>query len=132
MHLPPTFTQNIGEVWLQYIAYESGQPTIVLLHATGFLPWLWHPIATQLAPAHQVIAPYFCDHRQADAYQGGLDWMLLASDLAALCKAIDPILQLTFEFLHLALIESGRWVSDHTTNKNTSKYDCPSGAGVEH
>ncbi|WP_269435673.1 hypothetical protein [Desulfosarcina ovata] len=40
MHLPPTFTQDIGEVSLQYIAYEGGQPTIVLFHATGFLPWL--------------------------------------------------------------------------------------------
>jgi lipase len=66
-----------------------------MLHATGFLPWLWHPIARELAGRHRVIAPYFCDHRLADIDKGGLDWMLLAEDLSRLChqlKITHPVL----------------------------------------
>jgi lipase len=55
----------------------------MFLHATGFLPWLWHPLARELSPPHRVIAPYFCDHREAASDSGGLSWLLLAQDLAA-------------------------------------------------
>ena len=49
-HMPRVLTQDIGDVDLSYLLYEGEGPTIVLLHATGFLPWLWHPIARELAP----------------------------------------------------------------------------------
>ncbi|MBF0120255.1 MAG: alpha/beta hydrolase [Desulfobacterales bacterium] len=83
--------QDIGNAELSYLLYESDGPTIVLMHATGFLPWLWHPIARELAPEWRIIAPYFCDHRESDPYKGGLSWMTIAQDLANLCKelAID-------------------------------------------
>lgn len=87
--LPPARSQTIDDVALQYLAYDGGRPTIVLLHATGFLPWLWHPIARRLAPVSRVIAPYFCDHRQADQTDGGLDWMQLAGDLTRLCRQLE-------------------------------------------
>ncbi len=85
---PETRTQDIGDVELQYLHYEGQEPTLVLLHATGFLPWLWHPLAKQLNPSHRVIAPYFCDHRDSDLEKGGLGWLTLAEDLAILCQRL--------------------------------------------
>ena len=92
---PKALSENIGDATLQYLLYEGPQPTLLMLHATGFLPWLWDPIARQLATTHQVIAPYFCDHRIADLAKGGLDWMLLAEDVFTLCRQLGidtPIL----------------------------------------
>ena len=93
--LPEVRSENIGDANLQYLLYEGPEPTIVMLHATGFLPWLWHPIARELATRHRVIAPYFCDHRIADLDKEGLDWMLLAEDISRLCRQLNidqPIL----------------------------------------
>lgn len=73
---------------LDYLYYEGGEPDVVMLHATGFLPWLWHPIARGLAPACRVLAPYFCDHRPADPDEGGLPWETLAEDLATFCRQL--------------------------------------------
>ncbi|MBR9980202.1 MAG: alpha/beta hydrolase [Desulfatitalea sp.] len=87
--LPDLKTQSIADVQIQYLEYDGDGPTVVLLHATGFLPWLWHPIAGRLARTHRVIAPFFCSHRMADPYQGGLDWLRLAEDLSRLCEALD-------------------------------------------
>ena len=87
--------QDIGDTTLQYLSYAGGEPTIVLLHATGFLPWLWHPIARRLAGRHRIIAPYFCDHRDTNLEKGGFDWLILAKDLADLCDRLNisrPIL----------------------------------------
>jgi pimeloyl-ACP methyl ester carboxylesterase len=64
------------------LAYDGGDPTIILQHATGFLPWLWHPVARRLAGQHRILAPFFCDHRKADLEHGGLHWMTLAEDMA--------------------------------------------------
>lgn len=86
---PETRFQNIGDADLQYLHYEGPEPTIVLLHATGFLPWLWHPIARQLNASHRIIAPYFCDHRESDLQKGGLGWLTLAEDLAILCQRLN-------------------------------------------
>jgi lipase len=94
-HQPEVLSEPIGDAELQYLSYEGAAPPLVLLHATGFLPWLWHPIARELAGRHRVIAPYFCDHRVTDPDQGGLDWMILAEDLASLCRNLKiehPIL----------------------------------------
>ncbi len=86
---PETRVQNIGDADLQYLHYKGPEPTIVLLHATGFVPWLWHPIAGQLNASHRIIAPYFCDHRESDLQKGGLGWLTLAEDLATLCRRLD-------------------------------------------
>jgi pimeloyl-ACP methyl ester carboxylesterase len=87
--LPQVKTQNIGDADLTYLLYDGQGPTLIMLHATGFLPWLWHPIAKALTPACRVIAPYFCDHRESDPDKGGLDWMILARDFAAFCKVLN-------------------------------------------
>jgi len=86
---PEARVQNIGDADLQYLCYDGQEPTIVLLHATGFMPWLWHPIARRLNAAHRIIAPYFCDHRESDIQKGGLGWLTLAEDLTTLCRRLN-------------------------------------------
>jgi len=86
---PRHLYQEIGEVDLPYLLYNGKTQPIILMHATGFLPWLWHPIARKLCAEHRVIAPYFCDHRIFEPDQGGLDWMIIARDLATFCKKLN-------------------------------------------
>jgi lipase len=86
---PEILKQQTGDVEIQYLHYPCSGPPLVLMHATGFNPWLWHPIARKLAHKYRVIAPYFCDHRQGEPESGGMDWMLLAKDLALLCEKIS-------------------------------------------
>ena len=86
--MPQVLTQDIGDADLSYLLYEGDGPTLILMHATGFLPWLWHPIARELAPFFRIIAPYFCDHRETDPEKGGLSWMTIAEDLAVFCKSL--------------------------------------------
>ena len=81
---PEIRTLDIGDAEIQYLYYPGPGPTVVLLHATGFLPWLWHPISRALAGDFTVVAPYFCDHRDAAPEDGGLHWRRLADDLLAM------------------------------------------------
>lgn len=83
---PLFMTQGIGDVELPYLLYDGHEPTLILLHATGFTPWLWHPIARELSPSYQIIAPYICDYRNADPEKGGLYWETVAQDIAAFCN----------------------------------------------
>ncbi len=88
--IPKHMTQNIGDVDLSYLLYEGDGPVIMLMHGAGLFPWLWHPIARELAPRWRVIAPYFCDHREeTDPEQGGLSWLLIAEDLARFCAELN-------------------------------------------
>lgn len=92
---PEILFQEIGDANVQYLKYNGNGPTVILLHATGFSPWLWHPVSVALSRHYQVIAPYFCDHRDADPNKGGLSWVTLAEDLCKLCDALhikDPFL----------------------------------------
>lgn len=92
---PQAETQSVGDAQLQYLHYAGPGPTIILQHATGFLPWMWDPIARRLAEHHNVIAPYFCDHRPSDIETGGLSWIKLAEDLFRLCAQLgiqDPFM----------------------------------------
>lgn len=86
--MPEILSQDIGDVELQYLHYPGAGPTVILLHATGFQPWLWHPIARGLAGDFRVIAPYFCDHRTPDPEKGGLSWLVLADDLTTFIKRL--------------------------------------------
>ncbi len=80
---------DIGDAEIPCLFYDGAGPTIVFLHATGFLPWLWHPIARKLAGRYKIIAPYFCDHRDVDPDNGGFNWRVLAEDLTRLCQKLD-------------------------------------------
>jgi lipase len=86
-HTPQICTQNIGDAELSYLLYEGDGPPLVFLHATGFLSWLWHPLARDLASTYRIIAPSFCEHRDTDP-ESGLGWATLAEDAVRLCGAL--------------------------------------------
>ncbi|MCX7679751.1 MAG: alpha/beta hydrolase [Spirochaetes bacterium] len=77
----------VGDVEIEYLDYPSSGDALVMLHATGFLPWLWHPIARELHKEYRIVAPYFCDHRHAEPEEG-LEWMRIAQDLYEFCTAL--------------------------------------------
>lgn len=85
---PDLRTQSIGDADIEYLAYGREGPYVVMLHATGFLPWLWHPVARVLAQHYRIIVPSFYNHRVADPHNGGLGWRQLAEDLKRLCDAL--------------------------------------------
>jgi pimeloyl-ACP methyl ester carboxylesterase len=53
------------------------------------MPWLWHPLARELAGSYRIFSPYFCDHRETDPENGGLGWMTLAEDLSRFCEGLN-------------------------------------------
>lgn len=80
---------DLGDAVVEYLFYAGSGPAIIFLHATGFLPWLWHPIARRLSPTYTIVAPYFCDHREAEPEGLGFRWTVLADDLNRLCRGLD-------------------------------------------
>ncbi len=85
---PSLRTQSIGDADIRYLYYGGDGPVIVFMHATGFIPWLWHPIAREFAGRYQVIAPYFYEHRFVEPEKGGINWILLAEDLVRFCESL--------------------------------------------
>ena len=85
---PQTCTRKIGDAEISYLFYEGDGPPLIFLHATGFMPWLWHPLARELAGSYRIFSPYFCDHRETDPENGGLGWITLAEDLSRFCKSL--------------------------------------------
>lgn len=73
----------------EYLLYEGSGPTILFLHGSGFLPWLWHPIARRLNDEFRIIVPFFCDYREAEPEEGGLKWKNLAEDFCEFCHRLD-------------------------------------------
>jgi lipase len=88
-HKPQTCTQSIGDAKISYLFYEGDAPSLIFLHATGFLPWLWHPLARELAGSYRIFAPSFCDHRETDPENGGFNWLTLAEDLSHFCRNLS-------------------------------------------
>jgi len=86
---PRASSAGIGDAEISYLEYEGTGKTIIFLHATGFMPWIWNPIAREFAGRHHVLAPYFCDHRSVDPYEGGLNWLQLADDLTKFCNVLN-------------------------------------------
>ena len=79
--------QDVGGAELPYLFYAGGPRQMLFVHATGFLPWLWHPIIEHFVPEYSVWAPYICNYRSCDPHEGGLRWNVVAEDLAAFCRA---------------------------------------------
>jgi pimeloyl-ACP methyl ester carboxylesterase len=93
--IPELKTQDVGGAWLPYLYYEGGPRSILFAHATGFLPWLWHPIIEEFTPGYSVWAPYICNYRSCEPEKGGLSWNVIAQDLSTFChaqKIENPIL----------------------------------------
>ena len=88
---PEARVLDLGDTELPYLHYQGGEQTVVMMHATGFNPWLWHPIARRLTRRYTVLAPYFCDYRDTDPEKGGLSWMKLADDLCRMCERLDVV-----------------------------------------
>jgi len=84
--IPPLKMHDVGGAHLPYLYYEGEPPQILFAHATGFLPWLWHPIIEELAPHHQAWAPYICNYRDCDP-ERGLGWDVIARDLISFCSS---------------------------------------------
>ncbi|PKN51323.1 MAG: alpha/beta hydrolase [Deltaproteobacteria bacterium HGW-Deltaproteobacteria-13] len=82
--IPPLKRQNVGGAELPYLYYEGEDPQILFAHATGFLPWLWHPIIEHLTPHHEAWVPYMCNYRDCDP-ESGLGWDVIAKDIISLC-----------------------------------------------
>jgi len=91
MSKPVLKTVDLPDTQLQYLHYPGNGPAVIMLHATGFVPWLWHPIAKSLNQKHslEIIAPYFCDHRDTDPEEGGFHWALLAEDLYRMISQLN-------------------------------------------
>jgi lipase len=86
---PEKLKLDIEDTEIQYLYYPGSGLPLILLHATGFNPWLWHPVSRSLADNYRIYAPYFCDHRQKEPEDGGVAWKLLASDLSTMCKSLN-------------------------------------------
>ncbi len=87
--MPVEYEVDIGDTAIRVLEWEGCGPPLLMLHATGFFPWMWHPIARKLAGDYRVVAPYFCSHRRAEPESGGLSWEQLAGDVAALCGRLE-------------------------------------------
>lgn len=78
--IPPLKIQDVGGAELPYLYYAGEASPILFVHATGFLPWLWHPIIENLTPHHEAWAPYICSYRDCDP-EKGLGWDVIARDI---------------------------------------------------
>jgi len=83
--MPELEALNIGDAQLPYLDFAGKSPAIIFLHATGFLPWLWQPVIEQIIPRFRSLAPFICNYRPSDPEEGGLDWEVIAKDVAAFC-----------------------------------------------
>lgn len=70
--LPQGGKVRLANTDLSYLEWTAVGEPLVLLHATGMHPWLWHPIVMKLWPKYRIVAPYLCDHRKVDPDQGGV------------------------------------------------------------
>lgn len=85
--IPELEAQDVGGAKLPYLHYPGNETKTVFCHATGFLPWLWHPVIEKLDFNDSVWAPYICNYRGEDPHDGGLRWDTIARDLYSFCNA---------------------------------------------
>jgi lipase len=86
--MPDLKMQDVGGADLPYLYYEGEASSILFAHATGFLPWLWHPVIKQLVPQNQIWVPYICNYRECDPEKGGLSWDIIAKDISTFCRSL--------------------------------------------
>ncbi len=86
--LPQHKSFDTGKASVQYLEYPGDGPPLLMLHATGFIPWLWYPLARELAASYRVVTPYFYKHREPDPETGALSWGVMAEDFSSLCQGL--------------------------------------------
>lgn len=84
--IPELKKQDVGGAELPYLYYAGGARHMLFAHATGFLPWLWHPVIREFIPGYSAWAPYVCNYRSCDPYAGGLKWNIIAEDVGEFCR----------------------------------------------
>jgi Predicted hydrolases or acyltransferases (alpha/beta hydrolase superfamily) len=89
IEIPDLKMQEVGGAQLPYLYYEGGTSQIIFVHATGFMPWLWHPVISEFVPQNSAWAPFVCDYRECNPQAGGLSWEIISRDLAAFCNALQ-------------------------------------------
>jgi len=93
--MPKLEALNLGDAQLPYLDFAGKSPEIIFLHATGFLPWLWQPVIEKIIPRFRSLAPFICNYRPSDPEKDGLNWEIIAVDIAAFCgklKITEPLL----------------------------------------
>ena len=90
MNIQPTQIQvEINGTDLCYFEWgEANQPTLLLLHATGFHARIWDEIARKFAHDFRVIAPDFRGHGRS-GNEPPFDWSQFANDIHALVVHLD-------------------------------------------
>lgn len=87
LEIPLLKNHDVGGAQLPFLYYEGEAPQILFAHATGFLPWLWHPIIEELTPHKEAWVPYICNYRDCDPESGGLSWDVIARDIISFCSS---------------------------------------------
>ncbi len=54
IEIPDLKMQDVGGADLPYLHYDGDASPIIFVHATGFMPWLWHPIIKEFIPQNSV------------------------------------------------------------------------------
>jgi len=88
MEIPDLKMQDVGGAQLPYLHYDGGASQIIFVHATGFMPWLWHPVIKEFVPQNSVWAPFICDYRECNPQAGGLSWEIISRDLSVFCRSL--------------------------------------------
>jgi lipase len=73
---------------LHYLEWPGPGPAVTLGHATGFLAWLWEPVARYLARHFHVYAYDARGHGDSDKPPRGYSWSVLTADYAGLVEAL--------------------------------------------
>ena len=88
MEIPDLKMQDVGGAQLPYLHYDGGTSQIIFVHATGLMPWLWHPVIKEFVPQNSVWAPFICDYRECNPQAGGLSWEIISRDLSVFCRSL--------------------------------------------
>ena len=87
--IPKLVQVDIGGANLPYLHYHGGATHFIFVHATGFIPWLWHPVIRELPPQCSVWAPFINDYRVCDPHKKeGFSWDVIAHDLSVFCERL--------------------------------------------
>jgi len=79
---------DTDDVRLHYLEWPGSGCAVTLGHATGFLAWLWEPVARHLAGRFHVYAYDARGHGDSDKPASGYSWATLARDYTALVESL--------------------------------------------